>query len=68
LSNAETHLHAALKVGFAPLNAPDALFDPPGYAAAFPNCDRNLADVNADGVVDFFDIDPFLTCLFSACP
>ncbi len=42
-----------------------ALFDPPGYSAAFPNCDLAAADVNGDGSVDFFDIDPFLTCLFA---
>jgi hypothetical protein len=46
-----------------------ALFDPPGYAAAFPNCSGLNADANHDGQVNFFDIDPFLTCLFSGvCP
>ncbi len=41
-----------------------ALFDPPGYDAAFPTCNRLLADVNNDTVVDFFDIDGFLAILF----
>ncbi len=45
-----------------------ALFDPPAYAAAFPNCGPANTDVNGDGSLDFFDIDPFLECLFSACP
>ena len=45
-----------------------ALFDPPGYAVAFPDCDIDSADVNGDGNVDSFDIDPFLTCLFGSCP
>jgi hypothetical protein len=45
-----------------------ALFDPAGYATAFPDCSLDSADVNTDDNVDFFDIDPFLGCLFSACP
>ena len=45
-----------------------AIFDPPGYAAAYPNCDVLTADVSGDGQVDFFDIDPFVGCLFGSCP
>ncbi len=46
-----------------------ALFDPAGFAAAYPGCDRvDAADFTGDGVVDFFDIDPFVACLFGACP
>ncbi|MEW6249473.1 MAG: hypothetical protein AB1716_02420 [Planctomycetota bacterium] len=40
-----------------------ALSDPPGYAAAYPDCDRALGDVNGDGVVDFDDINPFVALL-----
>ena len=39
------------------------LTDPVGYAAAWPDCDRMLADCNGDGVVDAFDIDPFVELL-----
>ena len=45
-----------------------ALFDPAGYATAYPDCDVSTADVSGSGTVDFFDIDPFLECLFGACP
>jgi hypothetical protein len=41
-----------------------ALFDPAGYAAAFPDCDISAADASGNGAVDFFDIDPFLGILF----
>jgi hypothetical protein len=42
-----------------------ALFDPSGYAAAYPACaPLGTADVNNDGSVDFFDIDGFLAILF----
>ena len=41
-----------------------ALFDPDGYASAYPNCDRMLADINGDGFVDAFDIQPFIELLF----
>ncbi len=44
-----------------------ALFDPPGYAAAFCGGSTCTVDVDCSGGVDFFDIDPFLTCLFSGC-
>ncbi|MGE0481671.1 MAG: FG-GAP-like repeat-containing protein [Phycisphaerae bacterium] len=40
-----------------------ALIDPAGYAAQFPNCNRELADMNGDGGVDNFDIDPFVVRL-----
>jgi hypothetical protein len=45
-----------------------ALFDEPGYAAAYPECWRITADINRDGLVNFFDIDPFIACLFGVCP
>ncbi len=41
-----------------------ALFDPAGYATAFPNCDISSADANSDNSIDFFDIDPFIALLF----
>ncbi len=40
-----------------------ALFDPEGYAQAYPACDVLYADVSNDGRVDFFDIDPFVRLL-----
>ncbi len=45
-----------------------ALFDPTGYATAYPGCSILSADVSGDGSVDFFDIDPFVNCLFVGCP
>ena len=34
-----------------------------------PNCDIGVADLNADREVNFFDIDPFVGCLFGGpCP
>lgn len=42
-----------------------ALTNPDGYAAAFPNCDRNLADVNGDSAVSVGDIGPFVLALTS---
>jgi hypothetical protein len=45
-----------------------ALFDQPGYAAAYPGCYPENSDVDGSGNVDFFDIDPFVACLFGACP
>ena len=38
--------------------------EPDEYAIQFPDCDINLADVNADGSVTAFDIEPFLGLLF----
>ena len=51
--------------GHLPRKAPFvlALIDPAGYATAYPNCDIMLADINGDGVVDAFDIDPFVELL-----
>jgi hypothetical protein len=43
--------------------AAPALSDPPGYQAQYPDCDAKLADVNGDGKVDAFDIDPFVALL-----
>jgi len=40
-----------------------ALSDPPGYAAAYPSCDRFGADIDGDGDVTNFDIDPFVALL-----
>ncbi|MGD8452781.1 MAG: DUF1566 domain-containing protein [Phycisphaerae bacterium] len=40
-----------------------ALTSPTGYAAAYSDCDRNLADVNQDGTVSNFDIAPFVDLL-----
>ncbi len=46
-----------------------AVTDPPGYAAAYPDCDIMLADINEDGAVDFFDISAFMACVTSGgCP
>jgi hypothetical protein len=40
-----------------------ALLDPVRYGAAYPACDRRLADLNDDGFVDVFDIEPFVNSL-----
>ena len=40
-----------------------ALGDPPGYAAAFPDCDSTLGDINGDGSLNGGDIDPFFELL-----
>lgn len=40
-----------------------ALSDPAAYAAAYPDCDRNLADVNGDGEIDILDINPFIALI-----
>jgi hypothetical protein len=40
-----------------------ALTDPAGYAAEFPNCDVNLADMNGDGIISVSDIGPFVAVL-----
>jgi hypothetical protein len=40
-----------------------ALSDPTTYAAAFPRCHLLNADCNADGAVNFDDIDPFVGLL-----
>ena len=37
-----------------------ALTDPEAYALAFPDCDINRADMNADRVLNWFDIDLFV--------
>lgn len=37
-----------------------ALASEAGYRAAYPDCDRRNADVNADGVVNNFDMDAFV--------
>jgi RHS repeat-associated protein len=43
-----------------------ALTDPPGYAAAYPNCNALLGDVNGDGLVNFNDVNAFVTLLDGA--
>ena len=40
-----------------------AISDPPGYVAAYPECDIDAADCNADGTVNLFDVDPFVELL-----
>ena len=40
-----------------------ALCNPDEYRRRYPNCDYTLADCNADGKVDNFDIDPFVKLL-----
>ena len=42
-----------------------AMTDPSGYEAAYPDCDRMLADTDGDGSVNNFDIDPFVAALVS---
>ncbi len=39
------------------------------YLARYANCDMNNADINGDGGVNNFDIDPFVACLIAGgCP
>ena len=40
-----------------------ALSNPAAYAAAYPDCDVNNADINDDGFVNNFDIDAFVVLL-----
>ena len=40
-----------------------AITDAVGYAAAYPDCDRDLADINDDAAVNFGDIDPFVALI-----
>jgi hypothetical protein len=40
-----------------------ALVDPASYAVRYPDCSRELADLNRDGVIDVFDIEPFAEAL-----
>ncbi|MBN2446007.1 MAG: fibronectin type III domain-containing protein [Phycisphaerae bacterium] len=42
-----------------------AIIDPTSYAAAYPDCDVNLADCNEDGTPDVFDIDAFVARITS---
>lgn len=51
-------------ISFADINAfVLALSSPASYEAAYPDCERMLADVNQDGAVDFKDINPFVILL-----
>lgn len=40
-----------------------ALVNPSGYAAAYPNCDRGIADVNGDDQIDGRDVQAFVQTL-----
>ena len=40
-----------------------ALIDPAGYATSYPSCDRDLADINADGSANGGDIQMFIDIL-----
>lgn len=41
----------------------DALIDPAGYAAKYPDCDIANADINHDGSVDLSDVEGFVELL-----
>lgn len=43
-----------------------AILDPSGYDVAFPNCDKNLADMNEDTLRNGADIADFVAALVSA--
>ncbi|MCB9855176.1 MAG: hypothetical protein H6818_05765 [Phycisphaerales bacterium] len=46
-----------------------AVLDPSGYENTHPNCDRNLADVNGDNLIDGADVSAFSRCaLLAECP
>ena len=38
--------------------------DPDEYSNQYSDCDINLADINEDGSVNAFDIEPFIELLF----
>ncbi len=40
------------------------LFDVDEYPIGCPDCNINLADINGDGSINSFDIEPFLVLLF----
>lgn len=42
-----------------------ALIDPVGYAASYPNCDVNLADVSGDGSINGLDVSSFAAALLA---
>ena len=41
------------------------LLDPPGYVAAYPECDLLNGDVNGDNAFNNFDIDAFVECVLN---
>ena len=41
-----------------------AVFEPGDYPTLYPECNMDLGDMNLDGSVDAFDIEPFLDLLF----
>ncbi|MCA9254953.1 MAG: hypothetical protein KDA33_04920 [Phycisphaerales bacterium] len=43
-----------------------ALLDPDGYGAAFPDCDRNQADMNQDTLQNGADLNAFVSSILSA--
>ncbi len=46
-----------------------ALLAPADYDVAYPNCDKNLADINSDGQRDGGDVSHFASCVVSSnCP
>ena len=46
-----------------------ALIDPDAYAAAYPNCDINRADLNSDGLINGLDTQALVDAvLASPCP
>ena len=46
-----------------------ALTDPAGYHGTYPTSRHLMADINCDGAVNAFDIDPFVKCTINhGCP
>jgi hypothetical protein len=43
-----------------------AVVDPAGYAAAYPACNPDRADMNGDGLVDGLDIQTFVNALLGS--
>ena len=45
-----------------------ALIDPAAYRAAYPTCNINRADMNADTLIDGLDTQQFVAALLGICP
>ena len=63
LDQADISFHGAPTIDAFDFEIELALLDPIGHADRQPDCDRQHADLNGDGAVNFADIDPFVALL-----